>query len=135
MIDRRSFLRSLAAGAGAALTIPASRAGAATKKVAVRLDRFDKLKPVGGWIVLKIKDREVLLVHDADDSMRAFDPVCTHMRCIVAYKPEDRRLQCPCHDSAYDLEGRVLGGPAPKPLRRYEAVLKEDTVVLTLDEG
>lgn len=133
MMDRRRFLASLGAGTFVVLGIPSRKAMTAPRKVALSLAKFDRLKPVGGWIVVKIKEREVLVVHDAEGSVRAFDPVCTHMACLVGYKPEDRRFVCPCHFSTYDLDGKVLGGPAPRPLTRYDAVLEGDRIVLTLD--
>ena len=135
MIDRRRFLKSLGAGAGVLIALPALPALARPKKVAIHLDKFDTLKPVGGSVVVRVKDTELLLVHDAEGSIRAFDPTCTHLKCAVAYRPVDRRLVCPCHASTYDLDGVVLGGPAPRALRRYDAVLKDDTIVLTLDDA
>jgi rieske iron-sulfur protein len=48
-----------------------------------------------------------------------FSAICTHAGCVVSgWKPEQRALFCPCHGSIYDPaeSGRVIGGPAPRPL-------------------
>lgn len=37
---------------------------------------------------------------------------CPHMGCIVKYDPKNRELICPCHDSKFSLDGKLLQGPA-----------------------
>jgi cytochrome b6-f complex iron-sulfur subunit len=41
--------------------------------------------------------------------------VCTHLGCVV--KPSEEGFGCPCHGSRFDIHGKVMGGPAPRPLR------------------
>jgi len=53
---------------------------------------------------------------------------CTHLGCTVGWDEEQGRFVCPCHASVYDLEGRVLRSPAPRPLDLY-AVRIENRVV------
>ncbi|MDA8204125.1 MAG: Rieske (2Fe-2S) protein [Chloroflexi bacterium] len=58
------------------------------------------------------------IVKEADGSVVAFDPRCTHAKC--AYEPtDDRRFACLCHEAFFDLEGNVLAGPPPRPLDRF----------------
>lgn len=47
----------------------------------------------------------------------ALDLVCTHLGCTVGVTPVE--LVCPCHGSRFDRKGRVLQGPADRPLRQY----------------
>ena len=43
---------------------------------------------------------------------------CTHLGCQPTLDPQARLLLCPCHGSRFDLQGRVIKGPAPRPLAR-----------------
>jgi len=58
----------------------------------------------------------------------AVSPICTHLGCTVEI--EQARLVCPCHGSNYDREGRVLRGPAQRPLASYRAELASDDVLI-----
>ncbi len=129
---RRGFIRLLSAAVAGLLTLPASLARA--KKVALPLAKLPKLQAVGGWIVLKIKGNEVLLVRDTERTVHALNPTCTHKKCRVSYTHGDRKFHCECHKSAYALDGRVLDGPAPKPLQVYPAKLAGDRIILSLPD-
>ena len=49
----------------------------------------------------------------------AFSATCTHLDCIVEYRPGVKKIWCNCHDGQYDLNGRNVGGPPPRPLTPY----------------
>jgi Rieske Fe-S protein len=58
-----------------------------------------------------------LLKRDSGDLV-AYDPRCTHAQC--AYEAtDDGRFSCLCHEAFFDLEGRVLSGPPPRPLDEF----------------
>jgi Rieske Fe-S protein len=59
------------------------------------------------------------LVKEADGTLVAFDPRCTHAECAYAWKAADEKFECPCHTAAFDLTGKVLYGPPPRPLDRF----------------
>ena len=46
--------------------------------------------------------------------------VCTHMGCEVNWVGQDSRFECPCHGSQYDISGKNIAGPAPRPLPHYK---------------
>ena len=71
----------------------------------------------------------VLLVETAG-SFRAFSSTCTHQQCEV--RPSGGLLRCPCHGSAYDLEGEVVRGPAGKPLPTYPVRADEARIHLSV---
>lgn len=87
------------------------------EEVVFRRARVDGWKIVSekstAWVV-KLGDREVV----------AFSPQCTHLGC--AYRFDDRRGEfvCPCHTSNFSLDGKVLTGPAPRPLDRFKVRLE-----------
>lgn len=45
---------------------------------------------------------------------------CTHVGCPVRWNLQAGRFFSPCHGGVFDKEGRVLAGPPPRPLDRYE---------------
>ncbi len=61
-----------------------------------------------------VADVPAVLLH-TQSGFRALSLVCTHLGCTVAGKADG--FTCPCHGSRFDADGRVLRGPAQKPLR------------------
>lgn len=51
--------------------------------------------------------------------------VCTHLGCNVRWRPEASRFACPCHAGFYDVNGGVISGPPPRPLRRLETRVRD----------
>ena len=76
---------------------------------------FDTLKPGEGGI-LKLDGRNVAAYRDEQGKVHAVSAACTHMGCLVGWNGNDRSWDCPCHGSRFALDGRVLHGPAVKPL-------------------
>jgi Rieske Fe-S protein len=57
---------------------------------------------------------------------------CTHLGCTVNWKDEDNAFLCPCHDAKFDVTGKVLGGPPPRPLDRYTEFRVSDDGMLEI---
>ena len=58
-----------------------------------------------------------ILVRTADGAYHAYGQKCTHLSCPVYYSRDHQRLECPCHEGAFDVAtGNVLYGPPPRPL-------------------
>ena len=72
-----------------------------------------------GFKIVRFGAEPVLLVRVADDDFRAFSATCTHLACIVEYQRAERRIWCNCHNGEYDLNGRNVAGPPPRPLERF----------------
>ena len=81
--------------------------------------------------IFRFGSEPALLVHLADGSYRAFSAVCTHLSCTVQYRSDLREIWCACHNGLYNLEGRNVSGPPPRPLARYEVHIQGDDVVAT----
>jgi Rieske Fe-S protein len=58
------------------------------------------------------------------DDVRAFNAVCTHVECTVRYRPASADIFCSCHEGVYDLNGRNISGPPPRPLGTYRVTLR-----------
>lgn len=70
-----------------------------------------------GWLKTTAM-KSVWAVRQPDGEVTVFAPLCTHLGCGYHWDSNDRRFNCPCHNSVFDITGKVLGGPAPRPLDR-----------------
>jgi Rieske Fe-S protein len=77
--------------------------------------------------------KPAVLVHLQDESWAAYEAVCTHKGCEVAYQLESGRLGCPCHGSVFNPAqgGAVVQGPAQRPLQEIKVDTKGGKVVRT----
>jgi len=66
--------------------------------------------------ILMIEGRKAGVFRDREGRVRAINPACTHMGCVVAWNSAEETWDCPCHGSRYDASGRVIHGPAVKDL-------------------
>ena len=85
--------------------------------------------PVGGAVPAKAPDgKSIIVAQPSEGKAVAFSAKCTHMGCTVA--PSGAKLQCPCHGSQFDaLTGKVLHGPAQRPLSDFPVKVAGGTVV------
>ena len=137
---RREFLANLVLGIAGALGVAA---------VAVRFLQFlspprppERVVEVPAIALASIPDGGGRIVHLAGghvaiervgDRVRAFSAVCTHLGCVIEWQPNAQQAWfCPCHHGRYDREGRVLGGPPPRPLPPIDAVVRDGQVFVKL---
>jgi len=59
---------------------------------------------------------DVWVIKHSPSEVTVFSPICPHLGCHYAWYPETKEFACPCHGSIYSSTGKVLGGPAPRPL-------------------
>ena len=87
--------------------------------------------PVGGVKLFRYptENDPALLLRLAEDRYVAFAQRCTHLSCPVHYSAETRRLECPCHNGAFDAAtGAVLEGPPPRPLPRIRLQIVDGAI-------
>ncbi len=134
--QRRRFLQfllggSLAAWLGAVLyPIIAYLKPPAQAEVdvsSVRVGVLDDIKKDGGQIV-RFGSKPVLLVRTAEGELKAFSATCTHLDCTVQYRSDLGVIWCACHNGKYDLTGRNIDGPPPRPLDEFRVLLKGNEV-------
>jgi len=53
---------------------------------------------------------------------------CTHLGCTVPWIEKDKKFECPCHASAFDITGDVINPPAPRPLDIYQVFIENNIV-------
>lgn len=64
-----------------------------------------------------------LVIRTPDGEIKAFGAVCTHLECTVEYREAKGDIFCNCHNGVYDLNGRNVSGPPPRPLDAYKVTL------------
>ena len=81
------------------------------------------------FVIARSGTRKVI-VFAAGGELRALDAKCTHEGCTVQYVPGDSLIWCACHNGKFDLDGRVLSGPPPRPLDKWVATREGDAVTV-----
>ncbi len=60
--------------------------------------------------------RHIWAIRHGGTEVTVYSPICPHLGCHFDWNPSTKHFECPCHGSVYSLDGKVLGGPAPRPL-------------------
>lgn len=81
--------------------------------------------------IFKFGSKPGILIRTGQEEYRALSATCTHLDCIVQYQPDQQNILCACHNGIYDLNGKNVGGPPPRPLENYTVNLKGDEIVVT----
>jgi cytochrome b6-f complex iron-sulfur subunit len=98
----------------------------------VRLTRAEVAKvEVDKFAIIPVGRERLLVFEDPKGELRALDAKCTHEGCTVRYVARDALIWCACHNGRFDLEGRVLAGPPPRPLARH-TVLRDSEGAITI---
>ena len=81
--------------------------------------------------IFKFGSQPGILVKTPAGEMRAFAATCTHLNCTVQYREEKQDIWCACHNGIYDLNGKNVSGPPPRPLEGYKVNVKGDQVIVS----
>ncbi|HEX5136101.1 MAG TPA: Rieske (2Fe-2S) protein [Planctomycetota bacterium] len=110
-----------------ALYLGAPAAGRTTRGD-VALGKVDVI-PVNGARTKLVHGEEYLIVHPDAERFVALSATCPHSNvCLVEWDEKRRQIVCPCHRGVFDLQGNVISGPPPAPLRRREVVVREGQI-------
>lgn len=82
-------------------------------------DSLKRLAPGTGKIV-EVDGKKIAAYRDEQGAIFALSPVCTHAGCIVNWNGEEKSWDCPCHGARYDIQGKILTGPATVSLARID---------------
>jgi cytochrome b6-f complex iron-sulfur subunit len=92
--------------------------------------KVGELKP-NSYKIFRFGSRPGLLIYTAENQYRAMSATCTHLGCIVQYRNDLREVWCACHNGMYDLNGRNISGPPPRPLEAYDVHVRGDEIVVS----
>jgi len=149
--DRRQFLKSAACVTlGGACVLAPLAAG-----VTVLLGPLRSAPPNGSWVNLTKLDGltvgapprlfqvfiertdawtrharnavgSVFLERLDDTTVRAFQSACPHLGCAVEWRKEVKDYFCPCHNSAFAHDGKIIGAsPAARGLDTLDVEIRE----------
>jgi cytochrome b6-f complex iron-sulfur subunit len=81
--------------------------------------------------IFKFGTKPGILVRTPAGELKAFSAVCTHLDCIVQYRPDTKQIWCACHNGQYNMSGKNVGGPPPRPLEEYVVNTRGDEIVVS----
>ncbi|MFH0519408.1 FAD-dependent oxidoreductase [Streptomyces sp. M41] len=79
----------------------------------------DDIEP-GDGAVVHVSGKRCAVHRDEDGKLHAVSAKCTHLGCLVSFNRAERAWECPCHGSRFDPDGRVVQGPAVRPLEQRD---------------
>ena len=131
--SRRNFIRKLWSGLGylagvefVAVIFGFLFSGKRKKNVFVPKHLIDA-GPVNSYelnSVTVFRGGRFYLTRLEDGGFIALSLRCTHLGCSVEWEEDKNRFICPCHSSAFSLNGDVQNPPAPKALDYYPIVIE-----------
>ena len=68
------------------------------------------------------------------NDVTVYSPICTHLGCGYRWDGGEQKFKCPCHGSMFNAEGKVVGGPAPRPLDRLPVKIENGRLMVQYRE-
>lgn len=137
-ISRRGFINTLLSTGGVALLgaivypvirflIPPKLPEATSSSVVAA--NLDELAPNSGKI-FRFGDKAGILIQTPTGELKAFSATCTHLSCTVQYRSDISHIWCACHNGHYDLNGKNISGPPPRPLEEFSVFVRGKEIVV-----
>jgi Rieske Fe-S protein len=133
-LSRRKFLALVGSGA---ITVAGVGTGVTTLSFLEPSVLFEEDTRVGvgrpedipPGTVLVFPQHKIYVVRSSE-GFYALASTCTHLGCMTRYERERGEIDCPCHGSRFSLDGKVRGGPAPRPLPRLHITVERGVLVV-----
>jgi Rieske Fe-S protein len=88
-----------------------------------------------GFTIVRSGSTRIIVLKDSTSKVHALSAKCTHEGCTVQYSKAKDLIWCACHNGKFDLTGRNISGPPPRPLAHYSVTRDADgTLVVNLEE-
>lgn len=138
-LSRRRFINQLLSGGGVALLgailyptlrflIPPKLPEATSSTVVA--GNLDELPPNSGKI-FRFGDKAGIVIRTPSGEFKAFSATCTHLSCTVQYRSDISHIWCACHNGHYDVNGKNISGPPPRPLEEYAVFVRGKEIVVS----
>lgn len=96
----------------------------------IKISNLDEFS-IGDSKIVKFGNKPVIVIRKEKEQFIALSAACTHLDCTVQYKKDESVIWCACHNGKYDLTGRNISGPPPRPLDKFVATLKNNELIIT----
>ncbi len=136
---RRSVLNALLGGSVAAVFAvlaypvlrfimpPPGKGEEASSVVAAKVGEL----AAGASKLFRFGSAPALVMRTPGGDLRAFSAVCTHLQCTVQYRSDLELIWCACHNGRFDLTGKNVAGPPPRPLEQLTVTVRGDDVIVS----
>jgi Rieske Fe-S protein len=74
----------------------------------------------------------VFVVRQNETTVRVFSNICTHLGCHVSWHPNLQHYVSPCHDGHFDILGKNVSGPPPRPLDEFKTKVEAGKLYIQL---
>ena len=158
-MSRRMFFKSVTAAIGSVLAVLLGYpliASIVSKSKAVASEVFSKLGPVGNIqnafspveqpvkmnfsmtdqdaFIKTNKPEQVWVVRKTPENINVFSPVCPHLGCRYNWDDQRKLFVCPCHNSVYTIEGKLVSGPSPRGLDTLPIEIKDEDLYVKYEK-
>jgi cytochrome b6-f complex iron-sulfur subunit len=72
------------------------------------------------------------LVRLDDGGFLALSLRCTHLGCSITWEQDKNRFICPCHASAFEINGNVQNPPAPSALDYFPVIIQNGKIMVDI---
>jgi menaquinol-cytochrome c reductase iron-sulfur subunit len=94
--------------------------------------RFDFTQTkVNGWERTAV-NYGLFVLRKSEGEVRVFSDICTHLGCRVNWHPDVQHYISPCHDGHFDIMGKNVSGPPPRPLDEFNTKIENGNLFVTL---
>lgn len=142
--DRRTFLQWILRGGFTALAaailypvfrflIPPKTVEANISQVKLPFTRADIEAEPHKYKLFKFGREMGIIFVAPGGELDALSATCTHLSCSVQYRPDWQIIWCACHNGKYDLNGKNISGPPPRPLEKYAVNVVNDAIIVSKD--
>ncbi len=87
--------------------------------------------PINSSKITRFGRKPIIVIRKTNGDFRALSATCTHLDCNVQYKSDTEQIWCACHNGFYDIEGKNISGPPPRPLMQYRVNISEENVIVS----
>jgi Rieske Fe-S protein len=140
-VKRRSFLETVLGGWSLLLVgtvvggivqylLPRREGGAAHEMIPI--GTVDELLRPGEARIIRLGKAPVMVERTATGQYKAFSARCTHLGCTIQFMDDklSPHFACNCHGSQFDMNGKNIAGPAPRPLDPYRITQRGSTLLI-----